>query len=452
MNASPRHRARKLTTLPLIAATFFMVAGGSYGLEEMIAKTGFSTSILILLLVPLVWSLPTALMLAELSSALPAEGGFYIWVRRALGPFWGFQEAWLSLAASIFDMAIYPTLFVLYLAKLWPWAGEGGHGMMIGAALITACTLWNLRGARAVGDSSVLFALVLLSPFFVMTVLGLWKGHGSLVLTPDTNRHADLLGGILIGMWNFMGWDNASTVAGEVENPQRTYPLALIGALLLITIDYALPVMAVSRTGIDASSWDTGSWVDAAAYVGGPWLGYGVIVGGMLCGAGMFNALIMSYSRLPMVLAEDGYLPRVFARRIESTQVPWVSVVSCAVAWMIALGLNFERLIMIDVLLYGAALVLEFVALVMLRLREPELPRPFRVPGGMVGAVLVGVVPTALIAIAFVKNRDEQIGGVSALWLALLFIVLGPLLYGFAEWRKARNPRFPLPQPEDVGV
>jgi amino acid transporter len=439
MTAPSRRRARRLTTLPLIAAIFFMVAGGSYGLEEMIAKTGFATSILILLLVPLVWSLPTALMLAELSSALPAEGGFYVWVRRALGPFWGFQEAWLSLVASIFDMAIYPTLFVLYLARLWPWAGEGSHGLWIGAALIAACTLWNLRGARAVGESSLLFALVLLSPFFLMTVLGFWKGHGALVLTPDAGHHADLLGGIVVGMWNFMGWDNATTVAGEVESPQRTYPLALIAAVLLVTLDYALPVMAISRTGIDARSWDTGSWVDAAVHVGGPWLGYGVIVGGMLCGAGMFNALIMSYSRLPMVLAEDGYLPRLFARRIQRTQVPWVSVLACAIAWSVALGLNFERLLMIDVLLYGAALVLEFIALVALRLREPQLPRPFRIPGGLAGAVLVGVVPTALIAIAFVKNREEQIAGISALWLAFALIVLGPLVYALAGWRRHRR-------------
>ena len=66
--------------------------------------------------------LPTALMVGELAATLPEEGGYYAWVRRALGPFWGFQEAWLSLVASVFDMAIYPTLFTLYLGRLWPGA------------------------------------------------------------------------------------------------------------------------------------------------------------------------------------------------------------------------------------------------------------------------------------------------------------------------------------------
>jgi len=114
--------------VPLIAATYFMVSGGPYGLEELIGDAGYRKTFVILLLTPLLWSLPTALMVGELSSALPATGGYYVWARRALGPFWGFQEAWLSLAASIFDMAIYPTLFVTYLGQLVPALGDGWTG------------------------------------------------------------------------------------------------------------------------------------------------------------------------------------------------------------------------------------------------------------------------------------------------------------------------------------
>ena len=109
---------RKLTVLSLAAATYFMVSGGPYGVEELVKDTGYKLAIIILFIIPLIWSLPTGLMVGELAAALPAEGGFYVWVRRAMGPFWGFQEAWLSLVASIFDMAIYPTLFVDYLGKV----------------------------------------------------------------------------------------------------------------------------------------------------------------------------------------------------------------------------------------------------------------------------------------------------------------------------------------------
>src|SRR5207302_1303769 len=132
-NQGPR---RKLTVLSLAAATYFMVSGGPYGVEELVQDTGYKLAIIILFIIPLIWSLPTGLMVGELAAALPAEGGFYVWVRRAMGPFWGFQEAWLSLVASIFDMAIYPTLFVLYLGRLLPTATHGHNGLLIAIGMI----------------------------------------------------------------------------------------------------------------------------------------------------------------------------------------------------------------------------------------------------------------------------------------------------------------------------
>ena len=125
--------APRVALWSLVAATYFIVSGGPYGLEELIAKAGFRAALWILLLTPLLWSLPTALAVGELSSAIPEEGGYYVWVRRALGPFWGFQEAWLSLAASLFDMAIYPTLFVLYLGQIAPGMGKGLPALAVGA-------------------------------------------------------------------------------------------------------------------------------------------------------------------------------------------------------------------------------------------------------------------------------------------------------------------------------
>jgi amino acid transporter len=141
-----RPHARGITVLPLVAATYFMVAGGPYGLEELVSSVGYAGAELALIATPLLWSLPTALMVGELSGAAPVEGGYYAWVRRALGPFWGFQEAWLSLTASVFDMAIYPTLFTLYLARLWPAAGEGLTPILLGVSMMSACAAWNIGG------------------------------------------------------------------------------------------------------------------------------------------------------------------------------------------------------------------------------------------------------------------------------------------------------------------
>src|SRR5271154_309662 len=111
---------RKLRILPLIAATYFMVSGGPYAIEDILGGAGYTTAIVILLVLPFLWSFPTALMIGELASAIPAEGGFYVWVRRAMGAFWGYQEGWLSLSASFFDRAISPAIFVMYLGKFHP--------------------------------------------------------------------------------------------------------------------------------------------------------------------------------------------------------------------------------------------------------------------------------------------------------------------------------------------
>jgi amino acid transporter len=415
-----------------------MVSGGPYGLEDIIGKAGYLHALLLLAAIPLLWSLPTALMVGELASALPDEGGYYIWVRRALGPFWGFQEAWLSLAASVFDMAIYPVTFVLYLSHVAPSFTTGFRGTLWALAVVLACTLWNLRGAKAVGQSSVLLFCILLAPFAILLAVALYKWHGHGVGSMHQPITApDFAGAVSITLWNYMGWDNASTVAQEVDNPQRNYPRAMIGAVALVAATYMLPVLAVALAGLDPSQFSsganggTGSWADAARLLVGPILGLAVVAGGMINGVGMFNPLMMSYARVPYAMAEHGLLPRIFTRE-SSRNVPWVALIACAVIWAAALNFTFERLISIDLVLYGAALLLEFLALVVLRRREPALPRPFRVPGGQLGAILCGVFPALLIAFALYAARDERVAGLNALLFSALVALAGAVIYAIA--------------------
>lgn len=439
MPAAPPPK-KKITLAPLVAAAYFMVAGGPYGLEELLARAGVRGALLILALVPLLWSLPTALVVGELASALPEAGGYYAWVRRALGPFAGFLEAWLSLSASVFDMAIYPTLFVLYLARLWP-ALEGAT-MPLGAAMIAACVLWNLRGARAVGGAALVMSVLLLAPFVVLSLLSLLSPGpaGSPAVARSATAPGALLPGLVVAMWNYMGWDNASTIASEVEQPQRTYPTAMLLAVALVTLTYLVPVAALGRAGIDPAGWTTGSWVEAGRALAGPPLALAVVCGGVLCAFGMANALVLSYSRLPAVLAEDGWLPSGLGRRDPRTGAPVAAVIACGVAYVLALRLGFVRLVALDVLLYGLGLVLEFVALVVLRVREPELPRPFRVPGGLGGAALIGVLPTALLAVALLSGESEADGLSAALAPAALVLASGLVVYAAARL-SARHAR-----------
>jgi amino acid transporter len=439
-SAAPPAHLRKLRLLPLIAATYFMVAGGPFGLEDIIGRAGYSLALLILLIVPFLWSLPTALMIGELASAIPAEGGFYVWVRRALGPFWGFQEAWLSLAASVFDMAIYPRIFVDYLTRLAPALTSGHRALLWSLAIVLLCALWNLRGAHAVGTGSVWFFALLLAPFAVMVFLGLRQGivAHSLGLLTQRAPAADLTGAILFALWNYMGWDNASTIAQEVEHPQRNYPRAMLAAAALVAASYVLPLAAVALARIPAAQFSSGAWTDAARTLGGPFLALAVVAGGAITGVSMFNALSMSYARLPYAMAADRLLPRAFTRRLPNG-APWLAILACSAAWALALQFSFLRLITMDLVLYGLSLILEFIALIVLRLRAPAMHRPFRVPGGLAATILVGAAPTALIVYAIYASRAERFASLPAWSFASLIAAAGVLVY-FAAARANRAP------------
>jgi amino acid transporter len=420
-----------MTVLPMIAATYFMVAGGPYGLEDIVSKTGYGATLLILLVTPLLWSLPTALMVSELATAIPEEGGFYVWVRRGLGRFMGYQEVWLTLAGSVFEMALYPNLFVGYLGRFAPWLVAGHRGLAIGLAMIALCTAWNLAGVRAMGEGSVALNIALLAPFAVLIMIAAVHSRtGTPVAAPLSK--ADLLGGVLIAMWNYMGWDNLSTIAGEVESPQRTYSRAMFGAVVLVVVSYLLPVAAVARTGLDPNAWTEGGWVDVGRLVGGETLAVAIALAGLLGAIGSFGALMMSFTRLPGVMAEDGYLPKVFTRT-NRAGAPWVAILVSAVFWAACYPLGFERSLILDVLLTGLSILLEFWALVALRIREPNLPRPYRVPGGTAGAVLIGIPPLGLIIAALVRNSTEVIGNTSELTIGLVLIVAGVLAYFFSR-------------------
>jgi amino acid transporter len=424
-----------------------MVSGGTYGIEDIVHGAGYGRAIIFLLLTPVLWSLPTAFMIGELSSALPFEGGYYAWVRRAMGNFWGFQEGWLSLTASIFDMAIYPTLFVAYLTRLFPWFSINYRGVMVGLAVVIACAVLNIAGVKVVSTTSLWLFFALSSPFALVVLLSPLK-YGALfhAVTAPTTSKVDLIGGLLICMWNYMGWDNASTIATEVERPQRTYPRAMLLTVCIVALSYILPVAAVWMTRLPAGAWETGSWADIAGMLGGPVLRIALVVGGMVSAFGMFNALVMSYSRLPLAMAQDGMLPSFFGK-LNRRRAPWVAIIALAIGWACCLNLGFERLVTIDILIYGLSLTLEFVALIALRVREPELARPFRVPGGMFGACAIGVAPALLLGFALVRSESESVWGMSSFALGAAVVAAGVVAYAVNRLLKPSGWTTEAPEP-----
>jgi amino acid transporter len=209
-------------------------------------------------------------------------------------------------------------------------------------------------------------------------------------------------------MWNYLGWDSMSTVAGEVENPTRTFPRALAIGVPLVVLCYFLPALVGVANYPDLSKWDEGAWTNVAGVIGGPWLAIAMTLAGVVSAAGMFSADLLSASRLPFVLAEDRYLPARLARRSGHYQTPVVAIGVSAIMCAIFSFEYFQNLLEVDVVMYSGALILEFVALIVLRRRQPSLPRPFKIPGGMPGAVLVAIVPTLVVLAGLVQLLGDK--------------------------------------------
>src|SRR5436309_2368954 len=283
----------------LVAVMFFSVSGGLFGLEGLVGSACPGVAVLLLVATPLIYSLPEALLIGELASMLPAEGGYYQWVKRAFGRFWGFWNGWLSWVYSLIDMAIYPVLFLQYLRFFMPELGRL-ESWLVALALIWGATWLNLRGTRVVGTASGWFVALVLAPFGVLATVALarWLGQPATPF-PATPFHAtgtSFLGALGIGVsqsiWNYSGWDNASTIGGEIEEASATYPRALARALPLVTLVYFLtiiPVLALT----DWTAWTDGAWPGLARTAVGGWLGGWVGLAGMLSALALFNALLL---------------------------------------------------------------------------------------------------------------------------------------------------------------
>jgi len=414
---------------------FFNVSGGAFTTETLISNVGPGLGLLMLLVVPLFWSLPETLLIAELSSMLPEEGGYYKWVQRAFGRFWAYQNGWWTWMYSLVDMAIYPVLFNQYLSFFVP-SLPAGTRWIVSLVVIWGATAINLRGASRVGITSIVSGAFVLAAFAALSVAAIphvshipWKPF----TTPGQSTLGGIGVGISIALWNYIGWDNPSTVEGEVVNPARSYPRALAITLPLIVAGYLIPLLA-GAGATDWTKWHEGGWPDiarmAAGALGEP-LAVLLAVAGMVSALALFNALLMSYSRIPLVMAEDGFLPKPFAK-IDARGTPRNAILLSAVFYSVFALMPFGRLVVADVLLYAMALFLEFGALVMLRHREPALRGPFRIPAGLRTVCVLAAVPMIiLVGVVILEIHDGEYG-LPAVLGALVAAALGPIMYYFS--------------------
>jgi amino acid transporter len=427
---------RGVGTIALVFILFFCTSGGPYTTETLIHSVGPGLGLLILILVPLIWSLPEVLIVGELASMLPLEGGYYRWVDRAFGQFWAFQNGWLTWMYSLVDMAIYPVLFNQYLHFFFPQL-SAGFEWPISLAVIWIATGINLRGSIRVGRASVIAGSFVMLGFLAMSIAGLSR-MTHIPWHPFASGSAKGIGGLAVGisiaLWNYIGWDNASTVQGEVKDASRTYPRALAIALPFVTIGYLVPLI-VALGATDWTTWTEGGWPQiaaAASGAAGKWIAIWIALGGMVSALALFNALLLSYSRIPLVMATDRLLPQLLAR-FDSRGTPVNAVLVSAIFYSFFVLVPLGKLVIADVLLYSLALFLEFAALIQLRKKEPSLRGSFRIPVNRAGVMVLAACPMLiLIGVIAISFRDGEYG-IPAVIGAGIAIATGPVMYYFAR-------------------
>jgi amino acid transporter len=320
-------------------------------------------------------------------------------------------------------LAMFPVLFVTYLAFLVPAIstyGSAHPGMgalirwLIATLVIGAGTWLNLCGARDVGRSANVSIYLVLGAFALMLLVWLKRfgapGAAFDVISRDlaSNHKGTLLLGLSYIIFNYSSWDNVSTYAGEVDRPQRNYPRAIGIALLLAVLCYVLPVLAGITVTTRPSDWSSDAgWPVISQLVGGSWLGSVIAAAGLVATWGLFNAQLLYASRLPYVMACDGWLPNVLAKASPGTAVPKLAVLLLSAIAAVFAALSFGSLAIISSVLYAGALTLEFLSLIALRIRRPRAHRGFRVPGDWWGMAYVCLTPFAFaVLVLFATLRD----------------------------------------------
>jgi amino acid transporter len=392
---------KKIRPIQLIAVIFLTVSGGPYGLEPLLDYAVQHGALLVLLITPVLWDVPAIFTVLELNSMMPITGGYYKWVKYALGTRWGFYEGWWTWLYTFVDLAIYPVLFVEYASFFFP--DLQAYKIPVCLVIIWASAGLNILGIVPVGRVSLFLGAAVLTPFIILFGLAFYHHTGGLFIPSPSLKHVAFpsLGMALYTvMWNCLGWDNTTTYAEEVEKPVRSYLISTLVAFGLVLVIYFLVIWIAQLWGIGATVLTEKGFPALGEMIGGHWLGALLALGGMASTLGIYAAVLLSVSRVPQVMSEDSLLPARLNKLHSRFQTPYISIIICSVIVSLMILWTFADLLIIDVTVYGAGLSLEYISLIKMRRTHPDMPRPFKIPFGIKGLCLLLILPASVYFIA----------------------------------------------------
>lgn len=429
------HRFKQLTLGAFVAVLYAYCAAGPFGFEEMISTSGPGMSLLFLIVVPWLFSLPMSLATAELTTVMPVEGGFYRWTRAAFGDFLGYQCGFWNWTGTFLMNAAYSVALADYVAQLTPVAAQGWRHWIVALFFLLLVAALNIRGVQIVGNVTKILLLSVLIPVGVFTVLGFAHMHTNpfVPVTPPGKPWREVYGvGLALALWLYSGYEQLSTIAEEVERPERNFPLGLAIMVPLAMVSFLLPIMAGIGASADWQKWTTGYIVTAAKNIGGEWLAVAMFAAAMISVLLGLQTTLLSGARLPFTMAEDGYFHLSLAQLHDRFRTPVRGILVSTVVCACLAIFTVPQLIAVYLWLRVSTSVLTLSSAWRLRYTAPQIKRGFRIPGGTLGIALVVLIPSTLFAWALINGER------SALPWGLACLALGPLSYAAT---KIRSPK-----------
>ena len=392
----------------MIGAGIFVLPAKAYGLIGAYSLIAFVICAFVVVLI--------ILCFAEVSSRFTETGGPYRYAREAFGPAVGFQVGWMNWIARISAYATNCNLLVVYLSFFWPASGSGYLRAIVITAITLSLTAINYIGVRNAAITSNFFTIAKLLPLLLFITTGLF------FLTPDNftlgdyPEYGSFSTAVLLLIYAFTGFENAGVPAGEIVNPRRNMPIAILVAIAIVAVVYIL-IQVVSIGTLPNLGGTERPLADAASRFLGP-IGASIIAAGAITSViGNLNVAILSTPRILFAMSIHHELPKALAAVHQRFRTPYVAIVTTA-ALMLALTLSSTLIYALTVstiarlLAYGATCA----ALPTLRRKKDAPQALLTIPAGNIISVVAILLSLWLLSNSTITEaRDSAVAAVVGL-------------------------------------
>ena len=427
---------KDLGLIATMALVIGMVIGSGIFMKpgKVILAAGDSTMALLAWALGGVITLAAGLTVAELGAQIPKTGGLYTYLDEIYGRVWAYLYGWMQTV--IYGPATIGALGLYFASLLLPFFNiSESLKLPIGMIAVLFLTAINCFGSKYGGFIQTVATIGKLIPIGLIAILGLWKGNGQIFgMTSGVNPSLGMGAAILATLWAYDGWIGVSFVAGEMKNPAKQLPKAIIVGLGIVILAYlatnlailhVLPAAEVASLGKLAASTTAGLLFGE---MGGRLINIGILVSIF----GALNGYILTNARVPYAMAMRGQLPAsaLLSKVPDSVGTPVnAMILQVVLASLLMIGWDPDSLTDIAMFVMWAFYILAFTAVFVLRKRQPNTVSPYRVPGYPV-VPMIAIIGSIYIVGSMLL--DKPMDAIMAVGITLI----GMPVYWFLNWTK----------------